>query len=119
MLCQVAADLCYEEQVSSSASDSTASPSTSAADIGASASTSRLKGKSKEPVKILGVVTLHDLDRLEAESKTGRGWIACTTDAIFLEKPAYYDLVIDLTTAATPSRLQTWSQSSRLPLGGL
>ncbi|KAG9312677.1 hypothetical protein JVU11DRAFT_7094 [Chiua virens] len=37
------------------------------------------------------------------EGKTGRGWIACTTDAIFLEKPSYYDLIIDLTTS-TPSR---------------
>jgi len=37
------------------------------------------------------------VDRMQEEGKTGRGWIACTTDAIFLEKPSCYDLVIDLT----------------------
>jgi hypothetical protein len=41
------------------------------------------------------------MDMLERESRTGRGWIACTTDALFLEKPQYYDLVIDLTTYAS------------------
>ena len=49
------------------------------------------------------MVTLNDLSRLEAESATGRGWIACTTDALFMEKPQYYDLIIDLTTS-TPSK---------------
>ncbi|KAH8996047.1 hypothetical protein EDB92DRAFT_118800 [Lactarius akahatsu] len=38
---------------------------------------------------------------LERESRTGRGWIACTTDAVLLEKPQYYDLVIDLTSYAS------------------
>lgn len=49
------------------------------------------------------MVTLNDISRLEAESATGRGWIACTTDALFMEKPQYYDLIIDLTTS-TPSK---------------
>jgi hypothetical protein len=64
---------------------------------------SRLKGRNKDPVSVLGMVTLTDLDRLNAETQTGRGWIACTTDAIFLEKPSYYDLLIDLTTS-TPNK---------------
>lgn len=76
----------------------------------------RLKGKCKEGINVLGMVTLSDADMLIEEGKSGRGWIACehltvyscfyliigaigTTDAIFLEKPSYYDLVIDLTTS--------------------
>lgn len=39
------------------------------------------------------MVTLSDMSRLGSES----GWIACTTDAIFLEKPSCYDLLIDMT----------------------
>ncbi|XP_006456441.1 hypothetical protein AGABI2DRAFT_188379 [Agaricus bisporus var. bisporus H97] len=83
ILCQAAADMCYEAQVT--------------------ADGSQLKGRNKDPTLVLGMVTLTDLDRLHAESQTGRGWIACTTDAIFLEKPSYYDLIIDLTTS-TPSK---------------
>ncbi|KAF9261545.1 hypothetical protein L218DRAFT_930785 [Marasmius fiardii PR-910] len=49
------------------------------------------------------MITLSDLNKLQAESQTGRGWIACTTDAIFLEKPAHYDLLLDLTTS-TPDK---------------
>ncbi|KDR73035.1 hypothetical protein GALMADRAFT_212991 [Galerina marginata CBS 339.88] len=88
ILCHVAGDLSFESQAGSSSNE-----------IG----TGRLKGKHKEPINVLGMVTLVDLDRLEAESKTGRGWIACTTDAIFMEKPSYYDLLIDLTTS-TPNK---------------
>ena len=64
---------------------------------------SRLKGRCRESVKVLGMVTLNDLDMLKHAGESGRGWIACTTDAIFLDKPSYYDLVIDLTTS-TPSK---------------
>ncbi|KLO12097.1 hypothetical protein SCHPADRAFT_437860 [Schizopora paradoxa] len=53
--------------------------------------------------KVLGMVTLSDLQRLEKETAKGDGWIACTTDAIFMEKPQYYDLIIDLSTS-TPSK---------------
>ncbi|KAF4622156.1 hypothetical protein D9613_009405 [Agrocybe pediades] len=88
ILCHVAGDLCFENQAAWTGTDS---PVT------------RLKGKHKEPINVLGMVTLVDLDRLEAESRTGRGWIACTTDAIFMEKPSYYDLLIDLTTS-TPNK---------------
>ncbi|KAF8556664.1 hypothetical protein OG21DRAFT_1495348 [Imleria badia] len=97
ILCQVAADICFEAQIDPSfhTSEGTEDPS--------SWTRTRLKGKSKEGIKVLGMVTLSDLDKMHHEGKTGRGWIACTTDAIFLEKPSYYDLVIDLTTS-TPSR---------------
>ncbi|KAF8585278.1 hypothetical protein K439DRAFT_1388555 [Ramaria rubella] len=52
---------------------------------------------------VLGMVGINDLDKLNTESWRGNGWIACTTDAIFLEKPSLYDLVIDMTTSR-PSR---------------
>ncbi|PPQ88359.1 hypothetical protein CVT25_002105, partial [Psilocybe cyanescens] len=84
ILCRVAGDLCFESQVDDASG--------------------HLKGKHREPVSVLGMVTLTDIDRLEAESRKGRGWIACTTDAIFMEKPSYYDLLIDLTTS-TPSKM--------------
>lgn len=64
-----------------------------------------LSPKAKDGVPLLGMVTLHDLDRLEKASGEGRGWIACTTDALFLERPQYYDLVVDLSpkTGARPA----------------
>lgn len=95
LFCQVAADMCFEDQTTT-APDS--SPEGLAPQL--------LKGKHKEGINVLGIVTLHDIDMLERESRTGRGWIACTTDALFLEKPQHYDLVIDLTTYAS-ERLAT------------
>ncbi|KAG5635872.1 hypothetical protein H0H81_009830 [Sphagnurus paluster] len=77
ILCHAAADLCFEAQLN-------------AADVGTS--------RARSPLAVLGMVTLIDMDRLGTESSTGHGWIACTTDALFLEKPACYDLLIDLTT---------------------
>lgn len=89
-----------------------------------------------EPVRVLGMITLNDIQRLEAESSKGKGWIACTTgpvycstvysflnstfpyiDAIFLERPQYYDLVIDLTTS-TPNKASrpTLYMSRPLPI---
>ncbi|KIJ67315.1 hypothetical protein HYDPIDRAFT_148817 [Hydnomerulius pinastri MD-312] len=97
ILCQVAADICYEAQLDPSLLTSDGTEDVS------SWYRTRLKGKSREGIKVLGMVTLSDLDRMHHEGRTGRGWIACTTDAIFLEKPSYYDLVIDLTTS-TPSK---------------
>lgn len=76
ILCHVAADMCLDYQLS---------------------------GKSGAGVHVLGMVTLNDLDMLRDEGKTGRGWLACTTDAIFLEKPEHYDLLVDLTTS-TPNK---------------
>ncbi|KAJ3993055.1 hypothetical protein F5050DRAFT_1810868 [Lentinula boryana] len=81
ILCHVAADFCYEQQV-----DTTSN---------------RLPGKSQGGIDVLGMITLSDVDRLSTE--TGKGWIACTTDAIFLERPSFYDLLIDLTTS-TPNK---------------
>lgn len=99
VLCQVAADMCFEAQTTPSFSvDEPASFSFSSS----STLKGKLKDKSRAGVKVLGVITLHDIDRLREESLDGRGWVACTTDAIFLEKPQYYDLLVDLT--ATPSR---------------
>ncbi|KAG7087342.1 hypothetical protein E1B28_013318 [Marasmius oreades] len=91
ILCQIAADFCYEEQVEPSP------------ECASSSRLGRLVGKNREPISVLGMITLSDLDKLQAETQTGRGWIACTTDAIFLEKPSHYDLLIDLTTS-TPNK---------------
>ncbi|TFK22844.1 hypothetical protein FA15DRAFT_671093 [Coprinopsis marcescibilis] len=61
------------------------------------------------PVQVFGMLTLNDLinqDKLslvEDREKTGTGWVACTTDALFLEKPQYYDLLIDLTALSSYS----------------
>ena len=62
ILCQVAADLCYESQLDINPNE---------------IRTGRLKGKHKDPINVLGMITLADLNRLEVESQTGRGWIAC------------------------------------------
>ncbi|KIP07191.1 hypothetical protein PHLGIDRAFT_30136 [Phlebiopsis gigantea 11061_1 CR5-6] len=97
VLCQVAADMCFEAQTSPSSLNRPSSFSSSS-----SSSKGKFNAESKPSVKVLGVVTLHDLDRLTEENSDGQGWIACTTDAIFLEKPQYYDLLVDLT--ATPNR---------------
>ncbi|KAF8525184.1 hypothetical protein BU17DRAFT_41847 [Hysterangium stoloniferum] len=48
---------------------------------------------------VLGMVGIGHIEKLDTESRGGHGWIACTTDAIFLEKPSLYDLVIDMTTS--------------------
>ncbi|KAI0260622.1 hypothetical protein BC834DRAFT_973341 [Gloeopeniophorella convolvens] len=58
----------------------------------------------EDGVRVLGVVTLHDLAMLERESARGRGWIACTTDTMFLEKPQHYDLLVDLSAPASVGR---------------
>jgi len=59
ILCQIAADICFDAQTSSSPDHSS------------------LKGKHKEPISVLGMITLTDIDRLAHETRTGRGWIAC------------------------------------------
>lgn len=98
ILCQVAADTCYEEQVSELVS------TVDSDDYGDNDQPRRLKGKNASGVKVLGMVTLNDLDKLTFESKSGRGWIACTTDSIFLDKPSYYDLLIDLRNSTPNTR---------------
>ncbi|KAG1820030.1 hypothetical protein EV424DRAFT_1403194 [Suillus variegatus] len=96
ILCQVAADICYAAQLDPSTNDINENDP-------ATQYYTRLKGKTQEGIHVLGMVTLSDLDKMDREGKTGRGWVACTTDAIFLDKPSYYDLLIDLTTS-TPSK---------------
>ncbi|KAH9168554.1 hypothetical protein EDB89DRAFT_2073835 [Lactarius sanguifluus] len=88
-VCQVAADMCLEE-------DDPHGPG-----LGA---TPRLKGKHREGINVLGMVTPHDIDTLEHESRTGGGWITCTTAAAFLEKSQHYDLIIDLISYAPADR---------------
>ncbi|KAI8969537.1 hypothetical protein BD414DRAFT_503180 [Trametes punicea] len=105
ILCQIAADTCYQEQVSELVA--AVNGHDGYEDSGAAR---RLKGRSSTGVKVLGMITLHDVDKLEFESKSGRGWIACTTDSIFLDKPAYYDLLIDLR-SATPNTRPTFHVS--------
>ena len=97
--------MCYEDQVDYDASLDGRSPPVGL-DTGGSrvdGSSLRLKGRTREGIRVLGTVTLSDLDMLQSEDNCRRGWIACTTDAIYLEKPSLYDLVIDLTTC-TPSK---------------
>ncbi|EMD36073.1 hypothetical protein CERSUDRAFT_115984 [Gelatoporia subvermispora B] len=108
VLCQVAADVCWEAQ--------RGELDTEGSDEDEDAP--RVKSKSTEGTRVLGMVTLNDLDRLESESKKGRGWIACTTDALFLEKPAHYDLLIDLRTA-TPNTRPTFYVAKPLEQPGL
>ncbi|RXW18260.1 hypothetical protein EST38_g7595 [Candolleomyces aberdarensis] len=77
--------------------------------------------KNAEPARVLGMVTLHDLLSTKLEdSETGQGWIACTTDALFLEKPSYYDLLIDLTSVGVSSSSTTafTTKSSSPPSAG-
>ncbi|KAH8105341.1 hypothetical protein BXZ70DRAFT_920533 [Cristinia sonorae] len=106
VLCQVAADICYDDQFDGNDLPTPDSPRPGIATGGGERQDvqPRLKRKSKAGVKVLGMVTLNDIDKLVQESKTGRGWIACTSDAIYLEKPSYYDLIIDLTTASASGR---------------
>ncbi|KAG8924145.1 hypothetical protein FRC02_010624 [Tulasnella sp. 418] len=65
------------------------------------------------PPTALGIVGLIDIEKLEAETKKGLGWVACTTDAIFLEKPHLYDLIVDLTSISFSSPLTSSSNPSR------
>ncbi|KAA1473316.1 hypothetical protein DENSPDRAFT_902320 [Dentipellis sp. KUC8613] len=106
--CQVAADMVYEDQVDGDLSQ-TAGPSS-----GPDTRNPKLKSKHQKGIKVLGMVTLHDIRKLAEESADGRGWIACTTDALFLERPQYYDLIIDLTTSAVSKSARPTCQISRL-----
>ena len=97
--------MCYEDQVDYDPSLNRRSPPVGL-DTGGSrvdGSSLRLKGRTRESIRVLGMVTLSDLDMLQSDDNCRRGWVACTTDAIYLEKPSLYDLVINLTTS-TPSK---------------
>ena len=62
ILCQVAADMCFEDQTAQGSHESSTAP----------------QPRLNEGINVLGVVTLHDIGLLERELTTGRGWIACT-----------------------------------------
>jgi hypothetical protein len=62
ILCQVAADICFDSQSHSDDHD---------------ISHGRLKRRHMDPVNVLGMVTLTDVDRLQLASQSGRGWVAC------------------------------------------
>jgi hypothetical protein len=97
--------MCYEDQVDYDPGLDGRGPPVGL-DTGGSridGSSLRLKGRTRESIRVFGMVTLSDLDMLQSESDCQKGWVACTTDAIYLEKPSLYDLVIDLTTS-TPSK---------------
>ncbi|CAE6536150.1 unnamed protein product [Rhizoctonia solani] len=49
-----------------------------------------------QSIPVLGMVGLDSIEKLEEEGMKRSGWIACTTERIFLEKPHLYDLVVDL-----------------------
>ena len=68
ILCQVAVDTCFDSQANSDDSN---------VPIG------RLKGKHRDPVNVLGMVTLTDVDRLQLASQSGRGWVACKSPLIY------------------------------------
>jgi hypothetical protein len=118
--------LCYETQLAASSNLSANETPTLPA-----------SGKHRN-ITVVGLVTLAALDRLEAESQTGRGWIACacyyffplkfnkgkemysntelnlgTKDAMLMKKPSYYDLIIDLTAATTHKSLRLMFYSSK------
>jgi hypothetical protein len=82
-LCQVAADLCFDNQYEPPPTQPLVDIDVEAVnddtDTGPwTAGTSKLKGKCKEGLKVLGMITLNDLDRLDQEASAGTGWIACS-----------------------------------------
>ena len=98
ILCLVAADTCFQEQVVDAAGSYNANSSKDG-DV-----PQATRGKSASGIKVLGMITLNDLDKLEFGSRSSCSWIACTTDAIFLDNPSYHDLVIDLCSAMPNTR---------------
>ncbi|KAI0686467.1 hypothetical protein BC835DRAFT_1379466 [Cytidiella melzeri] len=53
-------------------------------------------GPELERPKVMGMVTLHDIDQLQRPA-SGNGWIACTTDSVFVDKTRCWDLLVDVT----------------------
>ena len=68
ILCQVAADICFDSQIDSDDRGNT---------------NGKLKGRHRDPVNILGMITLTDVDRLQLASQSGRGWVACKSSFIY------------------------------------
>ena len=69
ILCHVAADMCFEVQQDPLNADEEGLPH--------DGEPQRLKGRCREAINILGLVTLNDTDRMKEDGKNGRGWIAC------------------------------------------
>jgi hypothetical protein len=88
-LCQVAADLCFDAQLAQPP-PAALSPLIDGFDdddgastwTGAAAAPPPLEGRCKEGLKVLGMITLNDMDRLDRETETGTGWIACRCSSI-------------------------------------
>jgi hypothetical protein len=70
LLCHVAADLCFEVQYDPPDADE--EPSTRDGEP------QRPKGRCREPINVLGLVTLNDTDRMTDHGNNGCGWIACS-----------------------------------------
>lgn len=68
ILCHVAADMCFEDQVYNPDQQG---------GVGGENGTEKLRGRSREPINVLGMITLTDMDRLRTDDMTRRGWIAC------------------------------------------
>ncbi|KAG8740951.1 hypothetical protein FRC10_003521 [Ceratobasidium sp. 414] len=70
-----------------------------------------LGGEAPEPaIPVLGMVGLDAIEKLSEDALKRSGWIACTTERIFFEKPHLYDLVVDLSPsllAHSPSTVPT------------
>jgi hypothetical protein len=81
ILCQVAADMCFDDQTALESSE------------GSTTLRPRLKARQKQGINVLGVVTVHDIGLLERESVTGRSWIAC---AFFPSRVFACQLFLDL-----------------------
>jgi hypothetical protein len=77
ILCQVAADTCFEAQVDYDDPNIGGSGFGSGESVIGGDATRRMKGRCREGINVLGMVNLNDLSRLETEGKSGRGWIAC------------------------------------------
>ncbi|KAB5590268.1 Protein LCHN [Ceratobasidium theobromae] len=58
-------------------------------------------------IPVLGMVGLDSIEKLGEETMKKTGWIACTTERIFLEKPHLYDLVVDLSPSLLAHSPQT------------
>lgn len=77
-----------------------------------------LASVSRKDVNMWGVVTLHDIDSLKrpaAQAPQGGGWIACTTDTLFVEKTDCWDLLVDLTNINLPLLPSVFLLSSESP----
>lgn len=74
-------------------------------------------------VRVRGLLTLHDLDKLLAESvPPASAWVAWTSDRLLLEKTTIYDISVDVSSCAflseAPPPIPTRPLAYRVPAGG-